>query len=227
MLLSEFVRTVAAEAIAGIVAGVVVLGLGYLVVDKKLSLREALDRQRDHEVQRVINLRAVLGAVHGELEGAATQLTTGLTEIPSGGVMFPLFDCSMWPLVAEPAIFTTLGKPTVQALTHAYNRMRTANEQNELLADLNHGPTAILTAAIAAGSIENDLVKETYERFQHHRDVIVRTGVVERLQDLKPYLDQAIDAVEAELGVSPPVPASQRLYQPEVPTGFIGDPLDP
>jgi hypothetical protein len=51
----------------------------------------------------------------------------------------------------------------------------------------------------------------------------VREGVIERLNDLKPHLDLAIDAVEKEVGIVAQLPAAQRVYQPDTPVGFIGD----
>jgi hypothetical protein len=129
----------------------------------------------------------------------------------------------MRPVVSEPNIFTTLARDTVAALNHAYNRMTTSNEQMAFLSDLNHGPTAVLVAVTAAPSMTDPRVKETYERFLNHRDD-VRTGVMERLRDLKPHLDNAIEAVEAELGIAGKPPVAQRAYRPETPVGFMGDP---
>jgi len=121
-----------------------------------------------------------------------------------------------------PTIFTNLERGTIEALTHAYNRMTTANEQNSFLSDLNHGPTAILVATTAAGSLDDEHVIEGYKKFQDHREV-VRQGVIERLNDSKPYLDAAIDAIQAELQMTVECPASQRHYEPATPVGFIGD----
>ena len=65
-------------------------------------------------------------------------------------------------------------------------------------------------------------MKETYDTFLAHREE-VREGVIERLNDLKPHLDLAIDAVEKKVGIVAQLPAAQRVYQPDTPVGFIGD----
>jgi hypothetical protein len=33
------------------------------------------------------------------------------------GILYPLFDLTMWPLVSEPSIFTTVGRDAIEALT--------------------------------------------------------------------------------------------------------------
>lgn len=93
---------------ADVAAGALVLYLGYRFVEKKLRLEERGERTRDAEAQRKQNLAAVLQSVHGELESNAAQLTTALKELPTGGILYPLFDVTMWPLASAPVIFTTL-----------------------------------------------------------------------------------------------------------------------
>jgi hypothetical protein len=143
--------------------------------------------------------------------------------MPSGAILYPLFDLPMWQLTTQPEIFTTLESKTVTALTYAYNRMATANEQNAFLSDLNHGRTAILASATAAAALDDERVMDQYKLFQNFRDSTVRTGVIERLNDLKPFLDEAIDAVEKQLGMTPEQPAKNRIYGAEQPAGYIGD----
>ena len=43
---------------------------------------------------------------------------------------------------------TTLDPTTIENLSHAYNRMRAANEQLAFLSDITFGPTAIIAAQI-------------------------------------------------------------------------------
>lgn len=207
------------EFAAGVAAGALVLYVGYRFVEQRLRLQERAERVQEVEAQRKQNLEAVLQAVHSELESNAAQLTTALKELPKGGSPYPLFDVAMRPVVSEPVVFTTLQRETVQALTHVYNRMTTANEQHAFLSDLNHGPTAILATSGPSGSLR----EEAYHRFVAHRDAF-RLGLIDRLNDLKPHLDAAIDAVEAELGISRDQPAAQRIYQPNTPVGLIEDP---
>jgi hypothetical protein len=209
--------------IATVIGGALVLYLGYRFIDRKLRLEDESTRRRELEEHRRQNRDAVLRAVYGELENTAAMLTTALTVLPTGAVPYPLFDLKMRPDILEPTIFASLSTETITALTQAYNRMETSNEMMALLSDLNHGPTAVLVAMNAAPSMDDPLVKDTYKKFLKHRDE-VRIGVIERLDDLKPYLDIAIDAVEAELEIDRQPPAAQRLYRSDSAVGFIGDP---
>jgi hypothetical protein len=212
-----------AGLLANLVAGGVLVYLGYRFIDQRFHLAEREERAREAAETRRQNLESVLGAVHGELISNAAQVTTALRTMPDAaqGILYPLFDVAMWPLVTSPAIFTTLREQTITALTHAYNRMTTANEQNAYLADLNHGPTAVLVNVTTAGTPTTPLVQEAYDKFLDLRDY-VRRGVIERIQELKGHLDTAIDAVELELARPGEAPAAQRIFEPEMPPGFIG-----
>jgi hypothetical protein len=125
--------------LGNVVAGLIVLGIGYFVVERSLHLRERVERAEEAETQRRVNRRAVLTVVLAEFESNAAKLTTALEELPNEDqrLIYPLFDISMWPLGSSPEIFTTLESKTAEALTHAYNRMATSNEANATLLDLH------------------------------------------------------------------------------------------
>jgi hypothetical protein len=95
---------------------------------------------------------------------------------------------AFWSLVVEPSIFTTLRRDTVSALTHAYNRMSTSNEQAEQLFDLLAGPTAVLVHSSVAGRLSDAQVRQVYEQFVAARDER-RDKLLDRLANLKPFLD--------------------------------------
>jgi hypothetical protein len=61
---------------------------------------------------------------------------------------------------------------------------------------------------------ETPLAEKAYAKFVDHRD-LTREGLIGRVKDLKTYVDDAIDAVEVELGKLRKVPAAQRQYLPE------------
>jgi hypothetical protein len=220
---------------ASVLAGIIVLLLGYWFVERKLRLTERADRaaegeeERQHRAeeakeQRRINREAVLSIVHAELESNAGQLTTALENLPHEDqrLLYPLFDVSTWPLATAAPIFTTLERETAKALIRSYNRMTTANEQNAFLNDMHQGRTSITVTMAAASSMDNALVEETYEKYLSYR-AYVRTALLERLQELKPHLDAAIDAVEAELGMTFEHKAAERTYRPDVPPKYAGD----
>jgi hypothetical protein len=208
--------------LSGLAAGGVLLLVGYYAIDRALHLKARGERLQDAEDQRAKNVAAVLGVVLSELESNAAQLTTALTELPKGAVVYPLFDLTMWPIIEQATIFTALSEGTIRMLTHAYNRMRTSSEQNAFLSDLNHGSTAVLLSGLAALGIDDDRVKRQYQQFVEHRES-VRNGLLDRLRDLKPFLDSAIDLVEGDLKLAVERAATERVYVPQTPPGVIGE----
>jgi hypothetical protein len=212
--------------LGNVIAGLVVLGIGSLLVERTLHLRDRADRAKEAEEQRRQNREAVLSVVHAELESNAAQLTTALEELPNSDqrILYPLFDVTLWPVVSSAEIFTTLKRTTAEALMRAYNRMKTANDQNALLIDYSQGPTSILVTTTVASSINTDeLVAETYGKFLDYRNTI-RAALIDRLHELKPRLDESIDAVEAELGLQFEQTAGQRVYRPTTRPGDFAGP---
>jgi hypothetical protein len=210
--------------LGNVVAGLIVLGIGYFVVERSLHLRERVERDEGAETQRRVNRRVVLTVVLAEFESNAAKLTTALEELPNEDqrLIYPLFDISMWPLVSSPEIFTTLESKTAEALTHAYNRMATSNEANATLLDLHQGRTAILVATAVAPAFDDPRVAEIYGKYLGYR-ADLRTSLLDRLADLKPHIDNAIDAVEHELGKPADASAATRTYRPEHPPRFPGE----
>ncbi len=135
-------------------------------------------------------------------------------------LVYPLFDVSMWPVVSSAGVLTHLQPETTDALMHSYNRMATANERYEFLLDLSQGRTGLLVTMAAAPSLEEEPVKDLYQRYLDYRSY-TRRGIIERLNELKPRLDAAIDAVEAELGLEVENTAAQRTYVSETPPGYV------
>lgn len=94
--------------------------------------------------------------------------------------------------------------------------MRNANSQLDLLADITFGPSALRIAIALAGASDphGELpgpVASLRDQFEkHHAER--RSALAARLDNLKPLLDQAIDAVEQENGTYEGVPASQRHF---------------
>jgi hypothetical protein len=58
--------------------------------------------------QRLATREAILCAVHGELESSAALRQTAPKELPAGGIPYPGFDVTGWPLVSQVAALTTL-----------------------------------------------------------------------------------------------------------------------
>jgi hypothetical protein len=209
---NDFLTNVAAS----VAAGLVLLYLTYLFIDHRLHLRDRAEREEADRKARAETREAVLTAVLEELQDNAARVQVWLKILPKGHIPYPGFNATGWPLIAQAPVFTTLSAKTVAALTHAYNRMESANEMLAFVADLNHGPTAILVNAMLAEPLERkvSLVQEAADKFEAHRDS-TREMLIGRVIDLKTTLDNAIDAVESELNRPGPVPAAQRIFKHE------------
>jgi hypothetical protein len=152
-----------------------------------------------------------LEAILAELHSNAAYVQTWLKEIPAGGTPTPGFDVTGWDLASQVAVMTTLKKETIEA-AHAYNRMRSANDKLSELADLEYGPTAIITTHLRATTTEP--LAEVADRNLGELRTRVRAMLIDRTEDLKGHLDTAIDCVEAELGIEAEKPSAERIYEP-------------
>jgi hypothetical protein len=204
-------RGVATAFVGDGLAGLVILYLGYRFVDSKLNLRERESRREEVEAEKVANRRGVLKAVLGELYSNTAQREHVASVLDDEGVPFPLFDIALWNVLAQATVFTTLQEETISALIHAYNRMGAANEQCRFLADFDYGSTALLAHTSFAGRMDDPHVAGIHASYKEFV-ALTREGLAERLADLKPHLESAIDAVEAELGITDVVPAAQRQF---------------
>jgi hypothetical protein len=209
----SFWTDTASGFVGGLAASLIALYVAYRFVDSRLHLRQRRESEAQQEAARREMRQAVLSAVHRELEANAATVQVLLTELPKGGIPYPGFDLTGWPLVSQASVFTALQTETISALTHVYNRMTSANDQLSFVADLNHGPTGILVNTVLAEGLDKDLplAHKAYELFVNHREG-TREMLIERVAELKRYADDAIDAVEAELGIRGVGPAAMRHY---------------
>ena len=198
---------------ANIVGGLVVLVAAYFLIENRLSLREARDRRVQQDQEREAIRRSVLTAVLFELKSGAGYLQTWLKVLPEGeGIPAPGFDVNGWALVSQVVAMTTLDPKTIENLSHVYNRMRAANDQLAFLTDITVGPTAIMAAHLRTISDEDIALKALAAREEWQESV--RNMLAERSENLKDHLDNAIDSVEAELGLEVNEPSAQRIYDP-------------
>jgi hypothetical protein len=201
---------------ANVVGGLAVLAVAYVFVEKRLSLRESHERLVEQDRERESIRERVVTAVLFELKAAAVYVQIWLRELPGGkGIPSPGFDVNGWALVSQVIALTTLDPKTIESLSHCYNRMRSANDQLAFLSDITFGPTAIMAAHLRA-SLDEDMAATAlaaHDEWQAH----VRNMLIERCNDLKKHLDNAIDSVEAELGLEVSEPSAQRVYVSQEP----------
>jgi hypothetical protein len=129
----------------------------------------------------------------------------------------PGFEVGGWHLVLQARLFLTLKSETVDKLVHIYNRMRGANEQRDKLLDLVDGGSVLAMRVVdaAASSVPGGYpteVAKVVDEFGRHRDT-TRDGLLRRVEDMKPFLDDAIDAIAAELGKPNPTPSARIIYR--------------
>lgn len=229
---------------ATVVGGAIVLIGGYALIDRRFHFADRADRaQADAEARReraeaettrrAAVRGAVLNVVIEELHWAAARIPDYIDVLDTmpETVPTPGFDTNGWPLISQSEALLSLTPETVTASVLAYNRLRSSNEQLAILADITHGPTSTLFhIAVASSSDANadfpPLVEEVLRQTNEHRRRLA-AALSGRLQDAKPYVDAAIDAIEKELGVYEGVPASERRfvagpmadYTPKPPTG--------
>lgn len=210
------------DVLAGIVAGAVVLGGGYWLIDRKVHFRDALERRAEREAGDARNRGAALEALHAELESNASALAFALKTLRGGTIGYPLFDTTTLAVAFEPVIFTTLKTTTVKALLQVFNRMKTANDQHALVFDLQQGQTVILNTMIHAVGADTPRAADAAANFLEHRTLMLK-ALLQRCENLAPYVYEAIDAVEAELGTERRERAADREYVAAEPIGYIGD----
>jgi hypothetical protein len=200
-------------------AGVVVLAVGYLAINWLLGLRErAKNERRTRE--------AVLQIVLNELLHNAGEYTTWREELPTMGIPFPGFQLEGWNLVSQMDALLTLSEGAADLLVQAYNRMQSCNDQLAVLRDLNSGSSALRVALTVASSAAADgsnspAMDAFIAEYQEHK-VELRDALLRRLDDLKPYLDQAIDSVRREIEIVEAVPAARTIFRHTNPPDFTG-----
>jgi hypothetical protein len=198
---------------ANVVGGLVVLVAAYFLVENRLNLRDARQRQVEQQEEREDIRRSVLTAVLSELNSAAGYVQTWLKELPGGkGIPSPGFDVNGWSLVSQVIAMTTIAPTTIENLSHCYNRMRTANDQLAYLSDITFGPTAILAAHLRV-PLDDEMAAKALSAHEEWQERI-RNMLIERCENLKDHLDKAIDSVESELGLEVSEPSTKRVYVP-------------
>jgi hypothetical protein len=211
-----FWPTVGPAFLAAVLAGAVLLGVGYVLIDRRLSLGERAERGRE-EAERESALRdAALRIAKGELQFVAARTKTYANAISNGKVPYPAFDTNGWTLLTQAHVLATIQTQTAEDLMSAYNRVRSTNEQIAEFADLTLGSTAAILAASLAGSSDESgnfppLVEQTYQNYER-RKADLEKALVARLGDLRHRVDAAIDAIERELGAVGFVPSAQQEY---------------
>lgn len=175
------------DILAGIISGAAVVAGAYVVIDRKLHLRDAAERRAEQTRQEARNREAALTAVHVELESNAAALKFAVEALGKGSIGYPLFDTTTLRLAFEPVIFVTLQTDTVKALLQAFNRMSTANDLHAFVFDFQEGQTAVVTAMVHAVGNESPRSDDAAKNWVEHRQHM-SAALLQRCQNLGDYL---------------------------------------
>jgi hypothetical protein len=161
--------------------------LAYLVIERRLHLRQ--ERERREEV-----VGDVLEIVQRELEFNVTRAQALVAHLPRGQIPYPAFDANGWRLISQAPVLTAMHPDSLDILTKTYNRLRAANELYWEVYDLLNGSTAILAAFLATSEAADDPLSRFDELRLGRRD-----RLVERIEELRPVLDEAVARVARDL----------------------------
>jgi hypothetical protein len=196
---SEFAKAFWPALAAGVVAGVLLIAITYVVAERWFQLRER-KRSRNEVVDSTLRL------ILNEIEDNRRQAELLIKHAPQDELPYPLFDLNGWVMASQADVFLSLSALTRDLIIKLYNRFRTTNETHAALYDLMFGPTAIQVAtqvdvarAASAGDVKREIVA-SFERFDAYRKERVE-GVVDRTQELLEVLDDTVDRIEEELAV--------------------------
>jgi hypothetical protein len=193
--LASFFIDFLSSTLAEVVGGGLVAVLLYFLIERRLRLNE--ERSRRAQVAA-----AVLSALRRELAHNGRVAEALREHLPRGDLPYERFETSGWALVSQVGGLTALDSATVRVLLDAYPRIRSANDQHELLVDLTYGATGAVTFVIARSSERG---RETFQRLDERR-ADLRGRLLRRVEELEPVLRDAIARVDAELERHAPRP---------------------
>jgi hypothetical protein len=194
-----FWPSIASNAVAGVVLGV----LGYWFVDRRLHLTERREAEERDRGGRWEIVQDVLRAVEEELVHNQAQAELIVTHAPEEALPYPAFETNGWTLIAQSPVFTAIHQPTLRHLLHAYNRFRSANDYYSSTYDFLFGSTAVL-AVVAIESMADQEAMRTHQGAFTARRADMLKQLMERVRELQPHIDEALDRVRLELAGPPP-----------------------
>jgi hypothetical protein len=175
---SGFVQAI----VEGVVAGLVVIFVGYVMLDRRLNLKATRDRRRAFDDAVIDNLLT-------ELRDNQEKSELLLTTIPHDALPYPAYQVTWLGLIREPAVLTELKPSTVTALLPTYNRLVSANEIYDDLRSMRHG----LIGIMALVSTHESMPAEFLTQRQNTAD-----RLLDRVRELAPHLAAAIAALALE-----------------------------
>lgn len=169
-----------------------------MVASVAFFLIERRFRIREEQTKRTETAKGILRALRDELEHNSRIAESLRENLPKEALPYSGFQLNGWTLLSQVPAFTAISASTVNRLLDAYLRTRSANEQHALLFDLTYGATGALSFVIA-GAAPGQEGRMTFQRLEERRDDL-RKRLLHRVEELQPFLADALQEVEAELG---------------------------
>jgi hypothetical protein len=176
---------------SNLLASLLIALLVFVVIEWRYRLRQ--ERKGREEMSR-----DVLTTIWDELIYNQNQAWSMLTHYRSGGFPFPMFETGGWTLLSQAQVFTVVEPQTMEALVKVYNRFRSANELYTTVTDLNFGSAAAINF-MAIESMPEEQRQKPRDQFNEHRHLAAER-LAERVRELQPSLETALERVRAELG---------------------------
>jgi hypothetical protein len=191
------------NVIANVVGGLAVVGLAYLVIERRLHLREQRQAEQRDRVRRWELVQDVLLAVDVELTHNALQAELIVDHVQQEELPYPAFETNGWLLISQSPVFSAINPGTLRRLLRVYNRLRSANDFHAKTYDFLFGSTAVL-AVVGIESLDDPGSREAHQRaFTEHRGRM-RDDLTNRVRELQPHLVEALQRVQQELAGRPP-----------------------
>ncbi len=192
--------------LANLLSAAAVAALAYFLIERRLHLREREQRREDElERERARQWEVsqdVLRAVAEELDHNAQQAALLAEHLPRGEVPYPAFDVNGWYLLVHPTVVEAMQQRTLRRLVRVYNRFRTANDYHAIVNDVHFGPSGVMAVATITSIPDKTTRREEEEKFEAHRQTMVAL-LLERVDELRPLLDETRKLVHEELRLPP------------------------
>jgi hypothetical protein len=188
---------------SNLLAGLVVVALAYFFVELRLHLRQRREDQEQERAHEWETIQTVLRAVQEELTHNTRQAELVVSHAQEEELPYPAFETNGWHLIAQSPVFMALHEATLRRLLRVYNRLRSANEYYDKTYDFLFGSTAVL-AVVGIESMSDETARTSHQRAFTEKRATMLKELSERVRELQPYLDDAVNFVSQELAGPPP-----------------------
>jgi hypothetical protein len=136
-------------------------------------------------------------AIDRDLDWNEEHLGLFAEQLTSEAMPYPGASTDGWTHLNQAAVITAIRPDTVAALLPAYSRLRTIQDLYELLWDMRQGRTRALAQAVVLAQGTAD-AEDAVGLYRHHSELL-RGQLLDRIEELQPWLEDARAKTKAEL----------------------------